>query len=114
MLPHRAPRGRGAARLRRSEPTHRLAGVTHCAVKPSQRLLVSRHAEPADNGGTCPLLRFWNEPAAPARAEADAQSEQWLRRALPRAKLFRGAKVPVCHSDGRVINGFGRTNVPWL
>lgn len=91
------PHGRGAGQ--RVEPTLSSQGLTHCTLQPSQRLLVSCCPEPADNRGPCPLLHFWNECAAPARAEADAQDGKWLHHALPRVKLFRGAKVPVCHRD---------------
>lgn len=91
------PRGRSAGQ--RVEPTLSSQGLTHCTLQPSQRLLVSWRSEPADNRGPGPVLPFWNEPAAPARAGADAQDGKWLHRALPRVKLFRGAKVPVCHRD---------------
>lgn len=93
------PRPCGQSAGQRVEPTLSSQGLTHCTLQPSQRLLVSCLPEPADNRGPCPLLPFWNEPAAPARAEADAQDGKWLHRALPRVKLFRGPKVPVCHRD---------------
>lgn len=95
----RTPGPRGRSAEQRVEPTLSSQGLTHCTLQPSQRLLVSCRPEPANNRGPCPLLRFWNEPPAPARAEADAQDGKWLHRALPRVKLFRGAKVPVCHRD---------------
>lgn len=114
--PMAAGQPRWAQKRRAAAGAHARAGggSPRCTVQPSQRLLVSRRSEPADRRGSCPLLRFWNESAAPAHAEADAQDKRGLHCVLPRVKLFRGAKVPVCHSDGRVINGFGRTGVRWL
>lgn len=72
------PRGHRAAPLHAeapsgvSSPRTGSQGLAHCTVKPSQRLLIRHCSEPADNRGTCPLLRFWNESATPAHAEADA------------------------------------------
>lgn len=69
---HRAAALRAEAPSGVSSPRTGSQGLTHCTVKPSQRLFIRRCSEPADNRGTCPLLRFWNESATPAHAEADA------------------------------------------
>lgn len=98
----------------RFEPTQGSQGLTHCARQPSQRLLASHRAEPANGRGDVSTSHHRNEAATPAPAEAGAWDEQWQRCALLRIKLFRGSQVPVCHGDGRVINGFGRTTVRWL
>lgn len=89
-------------------------GLTHCARQPSQRLLASHRAEPANGRGDVSTSHCRNEAATPAPAEAGAWDEKWPLCALPRIKLFRGSQVPVCHGDGRVINAFGRTTTRWL